>query len=147
MNTKNVSLRLAASRFGLVVLLAFSLSSAVLLTACSSSDAQEGATAAQEATIEATVIVAEDAEAGVDAQEVAVSVPEGATAYDALVESGIEIVASDSEYGKYIESVAGVAGTSTSGWVYTVNGQEVTVGCDSYELAAGDVVEWSYITW
>lgn len=31
-----------------------------------------------------------------------------------------------------------------SGWVYAVNGVSPNVGCSSYALAPGDVVQWSY---
>ena len=31
-----------------------------------------------------------------------------------------------------------------SGWVYYVNGERLSVGCDAYELKAGDIIEWHY---
>ena len=31
-----------------------------------------------------------------------------------------------------------------SGWVYLVNGERPSVGCDAYKLSDGDVIEWHY---
>lgn len=50
---------------------------------------------------------------------------------------------------KYITSVNGVAEFDhgpESGWVYTVNGERASVGCASYKLQNGDVIEFKYIT-
>lgn len=142
--------RATAGKKGILLLLAFIMSAMIALPACTSSDEGAGdaaGTEQQAAAIEATVAVAANEEAGIAAQEAPVSLAEGATAYDALETCGIDFVASDSEYGKFVESVAGVAGTDSTGWVYTVNGESPTVGCDAYVLAPGDVVEWSLISW
>lgn len=32
-----------------------------------------------------------------------------------------------------------------SGWVYTVNGENVSVGASAYKLSDGDIVEWKYV--
>ena len=141
MNAISVSRFATAAKKGLALLLAVAFS-VFLLTACSS-----GAQETQEAGIDVKVCVVENKDAGISAQEVAVEVPEGATAYDALEASGLEFVASDSDYGKFIESIVGVANGDfgeTSWWLYTANGEEVTVGCDSFELTDGDSIEWTY---
>ena len=39
------------------------------------------------------------------------------------------------------------ANGTNGGWVYTVNDEEVMVGCTEYVLEPGDVIQWSYITW
>ena len=137
-----------------VRILAFMLAlalAAFALPACSSEAASEapdnGAAGVQQAAIEIILSVEANEEAGLEAQELTISVPEGATAYDALVASGLELQASDSDYGKFVESFAGVAGTDNSGWVYSVNGEDALVGCDAFVLSAGDVVKWTYITW
>ncbi|MBR5259080.1 MAG: DUF4430 domain-containing protein [Eggerthellaceae bacterium] len=137
---------------GRALVLALSLAlCAFVLPACTSesgSDASgNGAADVQQAAIEVTLAIAANEDAGLEAQELTVALPEGATVYDALVESGLELQASDSEYGKFIESIAGVAGTANSGWVYSVNGEDAMVGCDAFELAAGDAILWSYISW
>ena len=31
-----------------------------------------------------------------------------------------------------------------SGWMYFVNGEEASVGCDSYKLSDGDKIQWLY---
>lgn len=31
-----------------------------------------------------------------------------------------------------------------SGWVYTVNGQNISTGCNLYHLQDGDTVAWNY---
>jgi hypothetical protein len=31
-----------------------------------------------------------------------------------------------------------------SGWIYTVNGESVSVGCSDCELKDGDVIAWEY---
>lgn len=88
--------------------------------------------------------------AGGDVSEVEVAVPEGATVYDALVLSGVDYNDEDSDYGIYVTAIGGIgenANGTNGGWVYTVNDEEVTVGCTEYVLEAGDVVQWSYITW
>ena len=141
MNAISTSRFATAAKKGLALLLAFAFS-ALLLTACSS-----GTQESQEANIDVTVCIVENQDAGISAQEVAVEVPEGATAYDALEASGFEFVASDSEYGKFIESIVGVANGDfgeTSWWLYTANGEEVMVGCDAFELTNGDSIEWTY---
>ena len=33
-----------------------------------------------------------------------------------------------------------------SGWMFEVNGEMAEVGCSQYELSAGDVVTWTYVT-
>lgn len=149
--TKSIALKSLKLRFGSLAL-AFVLALSLLaLPACSSSSdadaAGDGAADAQQVAIEVTLGIAANEDAGLEAQELTVGLPEGATVYDALVESGLELQASDSDYGKFVESIAGVAGTDNSGWVYSVNGEDAMVGCDAFELASGDVILWSYITW
>lgn len=49
-----------------------------------------------------------------------------------------------------MEYVAGIDGLSEfdygelSGWIYHVNGEEPSVGCGSYTVSDGDVIEWLY---
>ena len=78
-----------------------------------------------------------------------VELPEGANAYDALVATGLDVKASESQYGMYIESVEGLAGGDfgeMSGWTYEVNGEVAMVAADAYDLSDGDVVSWTYTT-
>ena len=107
-----------------------------------------GAGQEQQATIEVTVEI--DATAGEGEKTTAtVELPEGATAYDALVAAADDVNASDSEYGMYVQGINGLAGGDfgdMSGWMFEVNGEMAEVGCSEYELAAGDVVTWLYVT-
>lgn len=141
----------AMGKKGLALVFALALACAVALPACSASDAGSGSggsASEQQAAIDVTVKVASTVEdVDFEAQELAVSVPEGATVYDALVESGLDVVAADSDYGMFVSGIAGLEGGDTSGWIYTVNGEEVMDACDDLVLSAGDVVEWSYIAW
>lgn len=76
-----------------------------------------------------------------------VEVPAGATAYDALVASGADVQAEDGDYGKFVTSINGVANGSegeASGWIYKVNDESPSEGCDSYVLQNGDTVTWEF---
>lgn len=131
------------------------LALALVVTACGAAPATDtgtgegsGETAEQQATIAVTVEI--DGSAGeVEPVTTEVDVPEGATAYDALVATGADVNASDSEYGMYVAGINGLASGDfgeTSGWLYSVNGEEAQVACSEYTLAAGDVVTWTYVT-
>ena len=62
----------------------------------------------------------------------------GATDADVTVEDG--------QYGTYISAINGLAAEGSSGWVYTVNGEQVMESVDACPVADGDTVEFSYIT-
>ena len=93
-----------------------------------------------------TVVVLDPADSGATAQEAPVTVSEGATVLDALNASGIDAVIEDSSYGKYLTSLNGTAAEGTSGWVYTVNGNEVMESIDTCVLSDGDTVQFEYIS-
>lgn len=143
---KNLFMRVAACAAALVL--------ALTVAACggapATSDGDKAADTGQEqqATIEVTVEI--DATAGEGEKTTAeVELPEGATAYDALVAAADDVNASDSEYGMYVQGINGLAGGDfgdMSGWMFEVNGEMAEVGCSEYELAAGDVVTWLYVT-
>lgn len=127
---------------------------ALTVTACnatSSADANATADDAQQerqATIAVSVTIDGTAADG-ESTTAEVSVPEGATVYDALVATDADVNASDSEYGMYVMGINGLAAGDhgdMSGWLFTVNGEMAEVGCSQYELADGDVVVWSYTT-
>ena len=137
---------------GLALVLTIMLFALLMLPACavnSSEPKMAGTQASREVPITVTVCVLANEEAGISAQEIDVELLSAdATAYGALEASGLEFTASDSEYGKFVESIAGVANGDfgvNSWWVYTVNGETVMVSCDSCELSNGDSVEWEYI--
>lgn len=73
---------------------------------------------------------------------------EGATIYDALVASGVNITSSDSSYGKYVSAINGLAAGDQgemSGWIFTLNGEDVMVSADQQELADGDSIAFNFI--
>ena len=78
--------------------------------------------------------------------EKAVEVPDGSTVLDVLKASGVEFESSDGSYGAYVTSIDGKAAEGNSGWTYSVNGEQPTVGCGEYEVADGDVVTWEYVS-
>lgn len=106
-------------------------------------DAQEQqATVSVSVTIDATAAEGESTTADVD-------VPEGSTVYDALVATGADVNASDSEYGLYVAGINGLAQLDhgpMSGWLFTVNGEQVNEACSELEVADGDAVTWTYVT-
>lgn len=142
------AVRGAAGRRVLLATISIIVSAFIVLSGCAPADeAVDEAAVQPDAVIEVTVAIAANEEAGVSAAEVVTSIAEGATAFDALEASGIDFYASDSQYGKYVESVCGVEATGASGWLYDVNGEQLMVGCDECVLAAGDIVTWTYSSW
>lgn len=144
---KNLLTRLGAAFAALVL--------AVGLAACGAAPATDGSAASgadesqeQQANISVTVEI--DATAGEGESTTAdVDLPEGATVYDALVATGADVNATDSDYGMYVQGINGLAGGDfgdMSGWMFEVNGEMAEVGCSQYELKAGDVVTWTYVT-
>lgn len=72
---------------------------------------------------------------------------EGATVFDALAAAGVDFVARDSAYGKYVAAIGGLAEKQhggTSGWMYSVNGEIVMTSCSNCVLSQGDRVQWFY---
>ena len=143
---KNLFMRIAACAAALV--LALTVAACGGAPATPGSDNADGAAQEQQATMAVTVEI--DATAGEGEKTTAeVELPEGATAYDALVAAADDVNASDSEYGMYVQGINGLAGGDfgdMSGWMFEVNGEMAEVGCSEYELAAGDVVTWLYVT-
>ncbi len=143
---KNLFMRIAACAAALVL--------ALTVAACGGAPATSGGDNAadagkeQQATMAVTVEI--DATAGEGEMATAeVELPEGATAYDALVAAADDVNASDSEYGMYVHGINGLAGGDfgdMSGWMFEVNGEMAEVGCSQYELSDGDVVTWTYVT-
>lgn len=135
---------------------ACALAAVLALTGCAAGDgADAGASGAAggasnaatqgEASVTVSVTMPEGADA--ESQSAEVSIPADGTVYDALVATGWAVEAADSDYGKYITAINGVANGSQgdmSGWVFTVNGEEVMEGCSTCTLAAGDTVEWAF---
>lgn len=80
-------------------------------------------------------------------EKTAKTLPVGATAYDILLQTGLEVDATPGQYGMYIHSIAGLTEQTEGGlryWMYEVNGESPMVGASSYVLQAGDEVCWKY---
>ena len=142
---KNLLTRLAAGAA------AFAL--ALTVAACGNAPATTGDTttdAGQEQQATVAVSVTIDATAGEgESSTVDVDVPEGSTVYDALVATGADVNASDSDYGMYVAGINGLAGGDfgdMSGWMFEVNGKMAEVGCSQLEVADGDAITWTYVT-
>lgn len=112
----------------------------------SSAASESSAAATAEEGIAVTVAITSPGADGKVTYEAAEYTVEGEhTALDALTATGVEFTSEDSEYGAYVTSIDGLAGEGSSGWTYTVNGEQPTVSADETILNAGDTVEWSYI--
>ncbi|MEA1993817.1 MAG: DUF4430 domain-containing protein [Euryarchaeota archaeon] len=70
--------------------------------------------------------------------------PEGSTVLD-LLEKETDLQTKDTEYGKMIVSINGVSQDKNKGlwWIYTVNGEQVSMGAEGKKLSDGDVVQWT----
>lgn len=86
-------------------------------------------------------------ENGVILAETEYAFEEGETVYDILVEACRENEIHTEFSGGYISGMNYIYEFDfgeLSGWMYFVNGEEASVGCDTYKLADGDRIEWIY---
>lgn len=151
---KNGSLHM---RKALALLVSLLLAATLAMTGCSQSassaasssqvsSAQSSAAQAAAQDINVTLVVLDPADEALKAADEGVVIDEGATVYDAIEASTLDAQIEDGSYGKYLTSMAGATAEGSSGWVYTVNGEEVMESIDSCVLSDGDVVEFKYIT-
>ena len=141
-----------AARLGAV---ATALALALTFAACSAttsdtttSDTSSETTQEQQATVTATVEIDATAADG-ESTSYDVEVEEGSTVYDALVATGVDVNASDSDYGMYVMGIGGLASGDygdMSGWTYEVNGEMAEVNCSELEVSDGDQIVWTYVT-
>lgn len=85
--------------------------------------------------------------AGAEPKTIEVTVVDGSTVLQATEAAGWDVQVEDSDYGKFVTSINGIANGSegdASGWVYTVNDEQVMEACDVRQLTAGDSVQWSF---
>ncbi len=69
-----------------------------------------------------------------------------ATALAVLEATDAEVATENSQYGTYITAINGITAEGNSGWVYTVNGEQIMEAVDVCPVTAGDTVEFSFIT-
>ncbi len=118
-------------------------------SAASSSAAASSSSAAEVSApkeLPITLVVEDANNEGVTLYNVDLLMPEGSTVYDAIVKAQVTADIQDGEYGKYITSINGIAAEGNSGWVYTINGNEVMESIDSAFLNDGDAINISYVT-
>ncbi len=116
-------------------------------TAGDAAGAADKAAGAEDAATAVTVSVTMPEGAEASSQTAEVSIPQDGTVYDALVATGWDVQADDGDYGQYVTAINGVANGSqgdASGWVFTVNNEQVMEGCGTCKLADGDTVEWTF---
>ena len=85
--------------------------------------------------------------AGAEPKTIEVTVADGSTVLQATEAAGWDVQVENSDYGKFVTSINGIAHGSegdASGWVYTVNDEQVMEACDVRQLTAGDSVQWSF---
>ncbi len=76
---------------------------------------------------------------------------EGDTVYDVLIDAvrknSIQLETTGGDGMRYVTGINHLYELQfgdLSGWIYLVNGESVSVGCDEYELHDGDVIVWHY---
>lgn len=116
------------------------------LAGCSSgtSDASSSASGTAVELAQTTVTVT-DADGQVASYTVETAA-EGATVLSVIQATDADVTVEDGQYGTYISAINGLAAEGSSGWVYTVNGEQVMDSVDACPIADGDTVEFSYIT-
>lgn len=116
------------------------------LAGCSpgTSDASSSASGAAVELAQTTVTVT-DADGQVASYTVETAA-EGATVLSVIQATDADVTVEDGQYGTYISAINGLAAEGSSGWVYTVNGEQVMESVDACPVADGDTVEFSYIT-
>ena len=71
----------------------------------------------------------------------------GATVYQALVDSGLDLTVSNSSGTVYVDGISGVVASETganAGWLFTVNGETPSVGADGLQINDGDAIVWTF---
>lgn len=96
------------------------------------------------AAVTVTVSVSARAVGGGTLASTSLTFERGATAYDALMGTGLPVSAENSLYGIYVRSIGGYAASGSSGWMYAVNGSEPSTSAANYVLEDGDAVSWYY---
>ena len=91
-------------------------------------------------------IDASDADKGV-LYEANSTAKKGATVYDALIDTGLDLTITSSSGSTYVDGIEGVVASEVgpnAGWMFTVNGEMPSVGADALEITDGDQIEWTF---
>lgn len=108
-------------------------------------DPIEAGQAAEDIVVPVSITMPESA--GAEPKTIEVTVADGSTVLQATEAAGWDVQVENSDYGKFVTSINGIANGSegdASGWVYTVNDEQVMEACDVRQLTAGDSVQWSF---
>ena len=148
--SKLLSIIVAACAFALMFALAgcgqqASSSAAASSASASASDASASAAAADEIAF-TMKIDASDADKGV-LYEASSTAKKGATVYDALIDTGLDLTVTTSSGTTYIDGIEGIVASEVgpnAGWLFTVNGESPNVGADAYQIADGDEIVWTF---
>ncbi len=84
---------------------------------------------------------------GIVLEKTEIKIKNGDTVYDVLADVCKENKILFSANMGYIEGINNIFEMDfgkSSGWIYFVNGESPSVGCESFELADGDEIEWHY---
>lgn len=103
---------------------------------------------AQDAKVRVTVTIDARADGG-SSSSYTVSLNPGATAYDALVATGVSVNARSTAMGVYVAAINGYAEKDQggeSGWKYAVNGGYPNYSAGACTLSDSDAVTWVYVT-
>ena len=153
--SKLLSIIVAACAFALMFALAgcgqqASSSAAASSASASASAASASATSASAAAADEVAftmkIDASDADKGV-LYEASSTAKKGATVYEALIDTGLDLTVTTSSGTTYVDGIEGVVASEvgpTAGWLFTVNGESPNVGADAYQIADGDEVVWTF---
>lgn len=68
---------------------------------------------------------------------------DGKTVYD-ILKAKYSVDAKDSSSGVMVNSINGLAATTSEFWLYSVNGTDATVAADKYFTKADDQIKWEY---
>lgn len=153
----------------LVALVALAFTFLLVVPGCASEAADNGGSSSGESAAEQAAQVAEEEgpieagqaaedivvpvsitmpeSAGAEPKTIEVTVADGSTVLQATEAAGWDVQVENSDYGKFVTSINGIANGSegdASGWVYTVNDEQVMEACDVRQLTAGDSVQWSF---
>ncbi len=105
-----------------------------------------GSSSRRDDTITVSITV-DGSSAGAGSSSATISLPAGATVYDALASCGVSYNAQATGYGMYVSSIGGLAEKDhggMSGWMYSVDGVTPNVACSSYTLSGGESIYWWY---
>ena len=123
-----------------------SASSAAASSSTGSEQAEASNAAADDEVTFTMKIDASDADKGL-LYDSAVSAKKGATVYDALIDTGLDLSVVSSSGSTYVDGIADVVASEVgpnAGWTFTVNGESPNVGADGLVIANGDEIVWTF---